>query len=75
MMPVGGREISPFISRCVVCDAPANVIAIHSQTLVIPDCPNGWNGMWIGYSFAMVCLDTNYKTMLKLKLKIKNVMY
>ena len=54
MMPVSEGDIQPFISRCVVCDAPANVIAIHSQTLVIPDCPTGWSSLWIGYSFAMV---------------------
>lgn len=56
MMPVGERDIVPYISRCVVCEAPANVIAVHSQTLQIPACPNGWNSLWIGYSFAMVCL-------------------
>ena len=54
MMPVGERDLVPYISRCVVCDVPANVIAIHSQTLQIPPCPRGWNSMWIGYSFAMV---------------------
>jgi len=53
MMPVSEGDIQPFISRCVVCDAPANVIAIHSQTLIIPDCPTGWSSLWIGYSFAM----------------------
>lgn len=53
MMPVGGQTLSEYISRCVVCDAPSNVIAVHSQTLSIPDCPTGWNGLWIGYSFAM----------------------
>ena len=54
MMPVAEMEIIPFISRCAVCDVPANVIAVHSQTLQIPDCPQGWEGMWIGFSFAMV---------------------
>lgn len=53
-MPVTDNAISRYISRCVVCDAPANVIAVHSQTLQIPECPIGWSGMWIGYSFAMV---------------------
>ena len=54
MMPVAEMEIIPFISRCAVCDVPANVIAVHSQTLQIPDCPQGWDGLWIGFSFAMV---------------------
>ncbi|MBO8709175.1 hypothetical protein INO18_14565, partial [Staphylococcus aureus] len=24
-----------------------------SQASTIPDCPNGWEGLWIGYSFVM----------------------
>ena len=54
MMPVAGDEISEFISKCVVCDSTANVIALHSQTREIPSCPDGWESLWIGYSFAMV---------------------
>jgi len=54
MMPVAGNEITPFISRCTVCDVQANVIAVHSQTIDVPPCPRGWRGVWIGYSFAMV---------------------
>jgi integrin beta 8 len=54
MMPVRDPELRRYISRCVVCDAPANVIAVHSQEMSIPECPVGWSGLWIGYSFAMV---------------------
>lgn len=54
MMPVRENEIQEYISRCVVCDAPSNILAVHSQTLEIPDCPFGWTGLWIGYSFVMV---------------------
>jgi len=54
MMPVTGNDITPFISRCTVCDVPANIIAVHSQTIDVPLCPRGWRGLWIGYSFAMV---------------------
>lgn len=42
------------VSRCVVCEAPAMVIAVHSQTIQIPSCPPGWDSLWIGYSFMMV---------------------
>lgn len=56
MMPVRENEIKDYISRCVVCEAPANVIAVHSQSLTLPDCPDGWSGLWIGYSFIMVSL-------------------
>ena len=30
------------------------IMAIHSQSLTVPQCPRGWKDMWIGYSFAMV---------------------
>lgn len=58
MMPVEGNEIVQYISRCVVCEVPANVIAVHSQTLDVPNCPGGWSELWIGYSFIMVSLST-----------------
>ena len=54
MMPVGEEAIRQYISRCSVCEAPANVIAVHSQSLDIPECPPSWTSLWIGYSFAMV---------------------
>jgi len=54
MMPVTGSEITEYISRCVVCDFTPNTIAVHSQTISVPQCPRGWRGLWIGYSFAMV---------------------
>ncbi|KAB1253474.1 Collagen alpha-5 chain, partial [Camelus dromedarius] len=53
MEPLKGQSIQPFISRCVVCEAPAVVIAVHSQTIQIPHCPQGWDSLWIGYSFMM----------------------
>lgn len=30
------------------------VMAVHSQTIQIPQCPQGWSSLWIGYSFVMV---------------------
>lgn len=49
-----------FVSRCVVCEAPSNVIAVHSQTVNVPDCPGGWEGLWIGYSFVMVGVSISF---------------
>lgn len=40
--------------RCAVCEAPAMVMAVHSQSIQIPQCPSGWSSLWIGYSFVMV---------------------
>lgn len=65
MMPVAELDIPQFISRCVVCDSPTNVIAVHSQTDQVPDCPNGWSGLWLGYSFAMVRTCTRQICMMR----------
>lgn len=54
MIPVSDDNIRQHISRCAVCESPANLIAVHSQTVDIPDCPNDWTAIWVGYSFAMV---------------------
>lgn len=40
--------------RCSVCETTSNVIAVHSQTPLIPQCPQGWESLWTGYSFVMV---------------------
>lgn len=53
MMPVSGDDIRPYISRCSVCEAPTQAIAVHSQDSEIPRCPLGWRSLWIGYSFLM----------------------
>ncbi|KAJ8307287.1 hypothetical protein KUTeg_015371 [Tegillarca granosa] len=50
---VGQGVISRYISRCAVCEAPNNIIAVHSQTHQVPACPSGWQSVWIGYSFGM----------------------
>lgn len=48
-----GRRFS--CCRCSVCEARAStVIAVHSQTSMIPTCPTNWVSLWTGYSFVMV---------------------
>ena len=54
MMPVSNTAIEPFISRCAVCKTPDHSIAVHSQDLVTPPCPLGYESLWSGYSFLMV---------------------
>lgn len=53
MMPIGERDVYPYISRCSVCQAPAPVMAFHSQDTEEPDCPSGWAPVWKGFSFVM----------------------
>ncbi|KAF5902918.1 collagen alpha-4(IV) chain-like [Clarias magur] len=53
MMPVSCGEIYQYVSRCVVCEAPAPAVAIHSQDTSVPGCPYGFSSLWIGYSFLM----------------------
>lgn len=51
--PISDSFVESHISRCSVCEARANVMAVHSQTNVAPDCPLGWDSLWKGYSFVM----------------------
>ncbi|XP_010118243.1 PREDICTED: LOW QUALITY PROTEIN: collagen alpha-1(IV) chain-like [Chlamydotis macqueenii] len=53
MAPISGRALEPHISRCVVCEGAAMVIAVHSQTTAVPACPEGWISLWKGFSFVM----------------------
>lgn len=59
MAPMEGREIEPYVSRCAVCETTTRLIALHSQSMDIPTCPNGWEEMWYGYSFMMHTIDNN----------------
>ena len=54
MRPIEGDSIRHYISRCSVCESITQVIAMHSQNNYIPECPDGWDGLWTGYSFFMV---------------------
>lgn len=59
MMPLMNQDIDPYISRCTVCEAPTQSLAIHSQSQEIPQCPGGWRSLWTGYSFTMVSHNNN----------------
>ena len=37
------------------------IIAVHSQTTSIPDCPLGWENLWSGYSLAGSFLSGGYE--------------
>jgi integrin beta 8 len=50
-MAIGAADVSPYVSQCNVCEAPANVFAVHSQTAEVPSCPKGYYSLWLGYSF------------------------
>jgi hypothetical protein len=63
MMPVREENVKRHISRCAVCEAPAHVMAVHSQSNLLPSCPKDWTPLWQGYSFLMVSLIlTNHPT-------------
>lgn len=60
MKPIPAEETQEYISRCAVCEARTRIIAIHSQSMEIPGCPDGWQELWDGYSYLMVCFDISY---------------
>ena len=49
--PKSGSAISNYISRCAVCESPGVAIAVHSQNTTVPDCWEGWESVWEGYSY------------------------
>ena len=51
---VPSNETEEFISRCSVCRIDASVLAVHSQSASVPDCPMNWISLWDGYSYLMV---------------------
>lgn len=53
MTPIPAREVGAYISRCSVCEAPTRPIVLHSQSMATPECPGGWEELWVGYSFLM----------------------
>ncbi|KAJ4919730.1 hypothetical protein JOQ06_024426, partial [Pogonophryne albipinna] len=53
MVSITGDRLASYISRCSVCESTSNVIAVHSQTILIPECPRDWESLWTGYSFVM----------------------
>lgn len=52
-IPIVDIGIKEYISRCTVCESRTQVIAVHSQSINVPVCPNNWETLWIGYSFVM----------------------
>lgn len=53
-VPLSEEAIRPYVSRCAVCEAPAQAVAVHSQDHTVPPCPGAWTSLWVGYSFLMV---------------------
>jgi len=59
MKNIIGADIEKYISRCSVCETDNVVMAFHSQSEDVPNCPEGWGEgvhnlpMWQGYSFIM----------------------
>jgi hypothetical protein len=47
-------SISLCANRCSVCETLTRVITVHSQSLQSPECPDGWDSLWRGFSFLMV---------------------
>ncbi|CAF1592099.1 unnamed protein product, partial [Rotaria magnacalcarata] len=57
MAPFETRDIPSHLSRCVVCESPTPVFAIHSQSQRVPACPDGYDLLWTGYSFVFTSAD------------------
>lgn len=62
MNPIPANDIQNYISRCSVCETRTRIIAVHSQSMKLPDCPVDWEELWTGYSYLMVSLSTKIQT-------------
>lgn len=56
MMPLDVSAVRQRVARCVICEAPTQAYAFHSQTSNLDDvhCPENWIELWNGFSFFMV---------------------
>ena len=45
------KKAEKFVSRCSVCEVQGNILTLHSQTTMVPECPDTWHSMWSGYSY------------------------
>jgi len=52
--PISNKDAEQFISKCVVCETQSLPFAVHSQDKNLPDCPQGFESLWTGYSFLML---------------------
>jgi len=59
MNPIPATDIQNYISRCSVCEARTRIIAVHSQSMKLPDCPYDWEELWTGYSYLMSTTDNS----------------
>jgi integrin beta 8 len=54
MQVIRAGDVERYISKCVVCETDTNLMAVHSQSEEIPNCPDEWRSIdWIGYSYLM----------------------
>merc|ERR1712071_77746 len=47
-------DLIGYVSRCSVCGGSSKILARHSFTSDVPECPEGFHEIWEGYSYLMV---------------------
>lgn len=40
-----------MVSRCSVCEVEGSVLTRHSMTTELPECPEGWESLWTGFTY------------------------
>ena len=45
-------EARKLVSRCAVCEVESSVLTHHSLTTKLPECPEGWESLWVGFTFT-----------------------
>ena len=47
-----------LVSRCSVCEVEGSVLTRHSMTTELPECPEGWESMWTGFTYQSLSVST-----------------
>lgn len=47
-------DLIGYVSRCSVCGGSSKILARHSFTSDVPECPEGFHEIWEGFSYLMV---------------------
>lgn len=43
-----------MVSRCSICEVEGSVLTRHSMTTELPECPEGWESLWTGFTYQSI---------------------
>jgi hypothetical protein len=46
-----------MVSRCSICEVEGSVLTRHSMTTELPECPEGWESLWTGFTYQSLSVS------------------